>query len=249
LAGWLYSELDCEEAALTQFERLATRDFADFTPADAATFGAAPAQTCVFLGDKPRAALLYNFLLPRAGLGTGQVAFMGAADLHLGMLASLLSRWVESERHFRDALAFHERMGARPWTAHTQYEYGRMLMARGRRGDSRLASHLLERAFSGYAELSLDLWARETEALLKQKRLALHAGGVAHPDHLTGREVEVLRLIATGKTNREIGTALFLSVRTVERHIANIYGKTNARGRAEATAYALRQGLVPMQMP
>jgi len=71
----------------------------------------------------------------------------------------------------------------------------------------------------------------------------------AHPDSLSAREVEVLRLIAAGRSNREIGTALFLSVRTVERHIANIYGKTNARGRAEATAYALRQGLVPMQMP
>jgi len=51
--------------------------------------------------------------------------------------------------------------------------------------------------------------------------------------------VEVLRLIATGLSNREIGPELVLSTRTVERHITNIYGKISARGRADATAYAL----------
>ncbi len=58
------------------------------------------------------------------------------------------------------------------------------------------------------------------------------------PDNLTGREVEVLRLIALGKSNKEIGDGLVLSVRTVERHIANIYLKTGAHGRVEAATYA-----------
>jgi DNA-binding CsgD family transcriptional regulator len=57
---------------------------------------------------------------------------------------------------------------------------------------------------------------------------------------LTPREMEVLRLIADGCTNTEIAAELVLSVRTVERHIANIYAKIGARGRADATAYALR---------
>lgn len=64
-----------------------------------------------------------------------------------------------------------------------------------------------------------------------------------YPGGLTRREVEVLRLIAGGKTNNEIAEELFLSVRTVERHIGNIYGKINARGRADATAYALTHHL------
>ncbi len=64
-----------------------------------------------------------------------------------------------------------------------------------------------------------------------------------YPDGLSQREVEVLHLIAAGNSNREIAEELFVSVRTIERHITNIYTKTNTRGRADAMAYALRHGL------
>ncbi len=66
----------------------------------------------------------------------------------------------------------------------------------------------------------------------------------ARPGGLTAREVEVLRLIASGRTNSEIAEELVLSVRTVERHIGNIYGKISACGRADATAYTLTRGLI-----
>ena len=56
--------------------------------------------------------------------------------------------------------------------------------------------------------------------------------------------VEVLQLVAQGKTNQEIAGALFISVKTVSTHISNILGKTGAANRAEATAYAMRKGLV-----
>jgi DNA-binding NarL/FixJ family response regulator len=61
---------------------------------------------------------------------------------------------------------------------------------------------------------------------------------------LTPRELEVLRLIAGGATNHEIANKLFVSVRTVERHITHIYGKIGARGKADATAYAMRHSLI-----
>src|SRR5438093_733211 len=60
---------------------------------------------------------------------------------------------------------------------------------------------------------------------------------------LTPREVEVLRLIAAGRTNAEISGELVLSQRTVARHITNIYGKIGARSKSDATAYAIRHGL------
>jgi DNA-binding NarL/FixJ family response regulator len=63
------------------------------------------------------------------------------------------------------------------------------------------------------------------------------------PGGLTRRELEVLRLIAAGKSNREIAAALYLSPRTSERHVANIYLKLGAHSKAEATAYALRHRL------
>ena len=66
----------------------------------------------------------------------------------------------------------------------------------------------------------------------------------AYPDGLTAREVEVLRRLTAGKTNNEIAEELYVSVRTVERHIANVYAKIGSRGRANATAYALTRGLV-----
>jgi DNA-binding NarL/FixJ family response regulator len=66
---------------------------------------------------------------------------------------------------------------------------------------------------------------------------------MTYPQDLTAREVEVLGLLAAGKTNKEIATELFLSVSTVQRHVANIYAKIGAHGRAEATAYALTRGL------
>lgn len=65
-----------------------------------------------------------------------------------------------------------------------------------------------------------------------------------NPNGLTERETEVLHLIARGHTNGEIADELSLSVRTVERHIGNLYGKIGARGRADATAYALTRGFV-----
>jgi DNA-binding CsgD family transcriptional regulator len=62
-------------------------------------------------------------------------------------------------------------------------------------------------------------------------------------EDLTPRETEVLRLIAGGATNREIAQTLVISTRTVERHVTHIYGKIGARGKADATAYALRHSL------
>ena len=62
---------------------------------------------------------------------------------------------------------------------------------------------------------------------------------------LTVREIEVLRLIAAGRSNREISAILTVSIRTVERHIENLYRKIDARSRADATAYAFRHGIVP----
>jgi DNA-binding CsgD family transcriptional regulator len=64
-----------------------------------------------------------------------------------------------------------------------------------------------------------------------------------HPNELTAREAEVLRHVATGKTNREIAVALSLSEKTVARHLSNIFAKLDVPSRAAATAFALREGL------
>ena len=60
---------------------------------------------------------------------------------------------------------------------------------------------------------------------------------------LSPRELEVLRLLAAGESNAQIARRLGLSTHTIERHVANIYRKIDARGRADATGYALRHSL------
>jgi DNA-binding CsgD family transcriptional regulator len=61
---------------------------------------------------------------------------------------------------------------------------------------------------------------------------------------LTKRELEVLRLLSAGETNREIAAGLVVSVRTVDRHVSNIYAKLGVSSRAAATSYAHEHGLV-----
>jgi DNA-binding NarL/FixJ family response regulator len=90
--------------------------------------------------------------------------------------------------------------------------------------------------------------ARRTLAELGARPdLELLGGGApvpATPDGLTPREIEVLRLVATGATNREIADRLVLSERTVARHVANIFVKIGVSARAAATAYAYDHDLV-----
>ena len=78
-------------------------------------------------------------------------------------------------------------------------------------------------------------------ALVEQLSRTGSAKGVGG---LTAREVQVLRLVAAGKTNRQIATALVLSGHTVRRHVQKILAKLGVPSRAAATAYAFRHDLV-----
>jgi DNA-binding NarL/FixJ family response regulator len=63
------------------------------------------------------------------------------------------------------------------------------------------------------------------------------------PDGLTRRECEVLALVADGRSNREIGRQLFISDRTVARHLTNIFRKIDVTSRTQAARYALDRGI------
>ncbi|MBR7834125.1 response regulator transcription factor [Actinospica durhamensis] len=70
------------------------------------------------------------------------------------------------------------------------------------------------------------------------------AGTVGAPNGLTAREVDVLRLIAAGKSNPEIARELFVSEATVKTHVNHVFAKTGARDRAQAVRFAYQHGLV-----
>jgi len=95
---------------------------------------------------------------------------------------------------------------------------------------------------------SATLFFEETDTVVDEI-LAFMTGsasaGATKPSagHLTTRELDVLRLVAAGETNAEIAARLKISINTVERHVTNLYRKIDARGRADAAAYAVRNGL------
>ena len=66
----------------------------------------------------------------------------------------------------------------------------------------------------------------------------------AQTTNLTPREMEVLALVVEGKTNQEIGLALGISEKTVEKHLVNVFAKLDVSSRVEAAVYAVREGLV-----
>ena len=75
---------------------------------------------------------------------------------YLGILAATMSRTDDAGRHYEQALVVNERIGARPWLAHTQEDYARLLLNRGEPGDTEKARELLAKAVATYRELGME---------------------------------------------------------------------------------------------
>ena len=268
-AGLAYAlcEAGRQEEARLELERLPASDLAalprDFTWLSTL---AMLALACAGLDDRHRAAQVYALPLPFApyavrGTRIG-VACYGAASHYLGLLAATLERWDDAARHFEAALEMDARLGAPAYLANSRYQYARVLRRRGRPGDLARAAEHLHLAYATAATLGIRLQLQDLDDRaccgleagregLGQKTAngeayrerVLEAAAPAIAEGLTAREVEILRLVAAGQSNKEIAATLALSIRTVERHITNLYTKIDARGRADATAYALRHGL------
>lgn len=242
----IYAELDMEREARAEFEVLAAQGFAA-VPRDSAWITSVSylAEVCAYLGDAARAVELYGFLEPYDGVNvvaSPNVACYGAAARYLGMLATTMGRWTQAQRHFESALELNARQEAWPWLAHTQYRYAAMLVARGATAKRDKASGLLESALRTARELGMAALVARAEALLGRLPPARHAA--LYPAGLSRRELEVLKLVALGKANREIGRQLFLSPNTVANHVRSILTKTHAANRTEAAAFAVRHALL-----
>ena len=99
-------------------------------------------------------------------------------------------------------------------------------------------------AAAGQAVLDGEIQRRLVTAASTARPNPLPQSAVPLPDNLTTREVEVLRLIAAGRSNAQIASELFVSEATVKTHINHLFAKTGARDRAQAVRYAYRHGLV-----
>jgi tetratricopeptide (TPR) repeat protein len=163
----LYSDLGMRSKAAATFEELAESDFTGIHLDEEWLVALSLlADTCAFLGDLERAAVLYHQLAPYADRNA--VAWpegaTGAVARPLGVLASMLSMEETAENHFEDAIALNRRIGAGPWVAHTQHDFARMLLRRGAPGDERRRAELLHAARSGFDELGMTAWQASAAA-------------------------------------------------------------------------------------
>ena len=179
------------------------------------------------LGNREAVHALRPFVARYTGknLLAGQfVALFGSADRYLARIAALGGDNSAAEHHFDAALEMDRRMGSVVHIAETLTRQALFAASCGRTEEARrLADE-----------------ARAVAAPIGQTRVvdlvdSLLATG---PDGLTGREVEVLRLLAEGLSNRAIGERLYISTNTAANHVRSILIKTGAANRTQAAMYA-----------
>jgi class 3 adenylate cyclase/DNA-binding CsgD family transcriptional regulator len=237
----LYADLGMLSEARRGFEAVIAEGVAEL-PRDAVWPASISflADACVAIGDRERAELLYDEIIPRRGrnLMVGMTVCFGPAERHLANLAALLGRDAAAEEHFAGAFELARRSGSPVWEAHACRDHARFLVDRGRLDR---AAQLRARAREIAIELGMAKLAAETEG---DPQAAPLEAAPAAPDGLSGRELEVLRLVAAGSSNREIGDALHISQNTVANHVRAILQKTGCANRTEAAAYAARRQLL-----
>ena len=243
----LLAELGMDEEARWELARVREEGFDELRSTLWAGSLTYLADACALVGDKALAGLLYPELAPLAGgnvvIGHG-VACYGAADRYLGLLAATLGDHERAIEHFELALAINREMGATTWVAHTLYAYGRTLRMRGGSDDSVQASVLLSEGATLAERIGMPVLLARTRALGARIDRAR-----TPPDDLSWREVEILRLVAAGRSNQEIGDELSISGHTVANHVRSILRKTGAANRTEAAGYAYRHSLVDRTNP
>jgi DNA-binding CsgD family transcriptional regulator/tetratricopeptide (TPR) repeat protein len=161
-----------------------------------------------------------------------------ALDARLHALIS--SDGDEASRHFAAALALHDHVPA-PWLrARTELLYGEHLRRHGARAGSR--AHL-RAARDTFVALGAGPWAHRAQAELRAtgETVARSAAGTdSSADELTPQELQVARLVASGATNRDVASQLFVSPKTVEYHLAKVFRKLGVASRTQLAARMTR---------
>jgi DNA-binding CsgD family transcriptional regulator/tetratricopeptide (TPR) repeat protein len=172
----------------------------------------------------------------QTGLTTGRV---------LGLLAHAVGQKRSAWNHFERALAFCRASGFKPELAWTCHDYAAALLDLGARDDRVKAAGLLDEGEQIGGALGLEPLRKRIAAFRERYRLRL----ARNPAGLTTREFEVLQLLASGKANKDIAEALFISTHTVAVHVARVLEKTGSPNRTAAVAYATRHHLLESTRP
>jgi DNA-binding CsgD family transcriptional regulator len=204
----------------------------------------APIATCqalgaMALGEHELAVQCYARLFPFQGQ-----LYWFLVDRVLGMLAALRGDREAAAAHFTAAEATARREDLRPERARILQGQAELELAQRDQNSLLRGRDCLNEAHALFEELGM-------LASTQQVRRRLHS--LSHlsspltppvlPARLTQREVEVLKFIAQGRSNRQIAQALCLTEKTVTNHLTHIFNKTGCQNRAAAAAFALRHGL------
>ncbi|MGD0274419.1 MAG: LuxR C-terminal-related transcriptional regulator, partial [Gaiellaceae bacterium] len=165
---------------------------------------------------------------------TGRPLAVAAFSRARGLLATARGDAAAAREAFESALAAHADLAVPFELARTELLYGAVLRRARRRGG---AQQQLSQALKRFETLGARLWAEKT-----QRELARACGKRgAETDELTATERRVAELVAAGSSNKDVAAQLFMSVRTVEANLSNIYRKLGIESRAEL-ANRLRAG-------
>ncbi len=224
----LYTEVGCERGMARALNQLISRNLGERTEAAQWPMELAfMAEAALALGDREAIHVLRPFMARYEGknIMSGQfVAIFGSADRYLARIAALTGDNALAQRYFDEALEMDRRMGSVVHIAETLARQALFAVARGHAEEGRqLADE-----------------ARAIAAPIGQARVVqlIDSMMTSGPDGLTDREVEVLRLLAEGLSNRAIGERLYISTNTAANHVRSILLKTGAANRTQAAMYA-----------
>jgi DNA-binding CsgD family transcriptional regulator len=142
----------------------------------------------------------------------------------------LLADGPAAEEHFREALRLHAAAAVDFERARTELILGTSLRRQRRPGAAR--EHLYE-ALETFTSFGARLWVERTQAELRAAGEAVRPASAVSADQLTAQQLQIARCVAHGATNREVAAQLYLSPRTVDHHLRNIYTKLGIRSRVE----------------
>jgi DNA-binding CsgD family transcriptional regulator/tetratricopeptide (TPR) repeat protein len=258
LLGWFYAITERPDAARPYLDQATMRSF--FSPVGFAADFYLPfvVEGLLTCGDLEAAASLAERVNPWA-----ERQYYGiSAQRILGRVAAAQGHWPDAQRFFAAGVEFCRRAGSRPEQINILLTWAEaaLVQARAHPDQASVLVDDIERLTEDAESLSNtpDLSTHaERAAALRAEAATVHQQAVAASalpgaqaldprilKGLTPRELEVLRLVADGKTDKEIAEELVISPRTANRHIANIFLKIDVTSRAAAAAYAIRNRLV-----
>jgi len=194
------------------------------------------AESCVRLRDTGRCRTLYSLLEPYRSLNATLAGslMLGSVTGFMAELCVILKRNEEAGSLFEEAIEMNAAMNAWPALARNKVEYARLLFSRDPAAHEARARQLISQARAIAEKHSLHPLLASIEDIDDQ----------AGANSLTQREIQILKLLASGKSNKHIAATLHISHSTVATHVRHILRKTGASNRTEAADHARKAELL-----